>query len=91
MTDKPKRRKAYRGSNQCDCSPFLKAKASCKMFKDLCDIVKMPLMPWQEYPVKDMLTVDKKGSWIRRNKPDSGSTAERQDSFSAYVDIGTPD
>ena len=26
----------------------------------------MPLLPWQEYVLKDMLTVDKKGNWVRK-------------------------
>ena len=26
----------------------------------------MPLLPWQEHVLKDMLTVDKKGNWIRK-------------------------
>jgi phage terminase large subunit-like protein len=34
--------------------------------KDLCEIIGMPLLPWQEYVLKDMLTVDKKGSWVRK-------------------------
>ena len=34
--------------------------------KDLCEIIKMPLLPWQEHVLKDMLTVDKTGNWIRK-------------------------
>jgi phage terminase large subunit-like protein len=34
--------------------------------KDLCEIIKMPLLPWQEYVLKDMLTIDKNGSWVRK-------------------------
>ena len=26
----------------------------------------MPLLPWQEYVLKDMLTVDRKGMWVRK-------------------------
>ncbi len=26
----------------------------------------MPLLPWQEYVLKDMLTVDKSGNWVRK-------------------------
>ena len=26
----------------------------------------MPLLPWQEYVLKDMLTIDKKGNWVRK-------------------------
>jgi phage terminase large subunit-like protein len=34
--------------------------------KDLCEIIQMPLLPWQEYVLKDMLTIDKAGNWQRR-------------------------
>ena len=34
--------------------------------KQLCEIIGMPLLPWQEHVLKDMLTVDKKGNWIRK-------------------------
>jgi phage terminase large subunit-like protein len=33
---------------------------------DLAEIIKMPLLPWQEYCLKDMLTVSKDGNWIRK-------------------------
>jgi phage terminase large subunit-like protein len=34
--------------------------------KDLCEIINMPLLPWQEHVLKDMLTVDKQGHFIRK-------------------------
>jgi len=34
--------------------------------KDLCEIIKIPLLPWQEHVLKDMLTVSKTGMWIRK-------------------------
>ena len=34
--------------------------------KQLCEIIKMPLLPWQEHVLKDMLTVDKTGAWVRK-------------------------
>jgi len=34
--------------------------------KQLCEIIQMPLLPWQEYVLKDMLIVDKTGAWIRK-------------------------
>lgn len=34
--------------------------------KDLCEIIGIPLLPWQEHVLKDMLTVDKSGNWIRK-------------------------
>lgn len=33
---------------------------------ELAEKIKMPLLPWQEYVLKDMLTVDKKGMWVRK-------------------------
>jgi phage terminase large subunit-like protein len=44
----------------------LKGKNKIEDVKQLCDIIKMPLLPWQEYVLKDMLTVDTKGKWIRK-------------------------
>jgi len=33
---------------------------------DLCEIIKMPLLPWQEYVLKDMLTINPQGFWVRK-------------------------
>jgi len=44
----------------------LKGKNKIEDVKQLCEIIKMPLLPWQEYVLKDMLTVDTKGKWIRK-------------------------
>jgi phage terminase large subunit-like protein len=43
----------------------LKGKSKLQDVLDLCEIIKMPLLPWQEYVLKDMLTVDKDDKWIR--------------------------
>ena len=67
MTDSPKRKKALRGATKPRVhSPLLKGESKLQDVKDLCEIVKMPLLPWQEFVLKDMLTVDKKGLWIRK-------------------------
>ena len=67
MTESPKRKKALRGATKPRVhSPLLKGESKLQDVKDLCDIVKMPLLPWQEFVLKDMLTVDKKGLWIRK-------------------------
>jgi phage terminase large subunit-like protein len=67
MTNKPKRSQKLRGATKPRLStPQLKGKNKLQDVKDLCEIVKMPLLPWQEYVLKDMLTVDKKGNWIRK-------------------------
>lgn len=34
--------------------------------KEIAEMLKEPLLPWQEYVLKDMLTVDKQGNWKRR-------------------------
>jgi len=67
MTDKPKKKQALRGATKPRLqSPPLKGKNKIEDVKQLCEIIKMPLLPWQEYVLKDMLTVDAKGKWIRK-------------------------
>jgi len=44
----------------------LKGETKLQDVKDLCEIIKMPLLPWQEHVLKDMLTVDKSGNWVRK-------------------------
>jgi phage terminase large subunit-like protein len=44
----------------------LKGTSKLQDVKDLCEIIQMPLLPWQEYVLKDMLTVDKTGNWVRK-------------------------
>ena len=67
MTTKPKSVRAVRGATKPRLhSPLLKGENKLQDIKDLCDIVKTPLLPWQEFILKDMLTVDKKGLWIRK-------------------------
>ena len=61
------RKHALRGAIKARLhSPLLKGENKLQDVKDLCAIVKMDLMPWQEFVLKDMLTVDKKGNWIRK-------------------------
>ena len=67
MTTKPKSVRALRGATKPRLhSPLLKGENKLQDIKDLCEIVKTPLLPWQEFILKDMLTVDKKGLWIRK-------------------------
>jgi phage terminase large subunit-like protein len=67
MTDKPKKKQALRGATKPRLqSPPLKGKNKIEDVKQLCEIIKMPLLPWQEHVLKDMLTVDTKGKWIRK-------------------------
>jgi phage terminase large subunit-like protein len=67
MTDKPKKKLPLRGATKPRLSSVpLKGKNKIEDVKQLCEIIKMPLLPWQEYVLKDMLTVDTKGKWIRK-------------------------
>ena len=91
MTDKPKKVKALRGATKPRLhSPLLKGSNKLQDVKDLCDIVKIPLLPWQEFVLKDILTVDKKGMWIRKTNLILSQT-EWKDPLSAYADTGAPD
>ena len=63
----PKQSKALRGATKPRLSAIpLKGKSKLDDVKQLCEIIGMPLLPWQEYVLKDMLTVDKKDMWIRK-------------------------
>ena len=67
MSDKPKRKQPLRGATKPRIhSPFIKGENKLQDVKDLCEIVKIPLLPWQELVLKDILTTDKKGLWIRK-------------------------
>jgi phage terminase large subunit-like protein len=67
MTDKPKKKQPLRGATKPRLQSVpLKGKSKIDDVKQLCEIIKMPLLPWQEYVLKDMLTVDIKGKWIRK-------------------------
>ena len=67
MTDKPKKKLVLRGATKPRLQSVpLKGKNKIDDVKQLCEIIKMPLLPWQEHVLKDMLTVDAKGKWIRK-------------------------
>ena len=44
----------------------LKGKNKLEDVKQLCEIIQMPLLPWQEHVLKDMLTVSASGEWVRK-------------------------
>jgi phage terminase large subunit-like protein len=68
MTTKPKKSKALRGATKPRLhSPLLKGENKLQDVKDLCKIMGEELLPFQEFVLKDMLTVDKKGMWIRKS------------------------
>jgi phage terminase large subunit-like protein len=67
MTTQPKKKQALRGATKPRLQSVpLKGKSKIDDVKQLCEIIKIPLLPWQEYVLKDMLTVDAKGKWIRK-------------------------
>jgi phage terminase large subunit-like protein len=67
MTDKPKKKQPLRGATKPRLQSVpIKGKSKIDDVKQLCEIIKIPLLPWQEYVLKDMLTVDTKGKWIRK-------------------------
>jgi phage terminase large subunit-like protein len=47
-------------------SPYVKGKSLVQDVIDLCEILEMPLLPWQKFVLTDMLRVDRKGQFIRR-------------------------
>jgi len=67
MTTKAKKSKRLLGATKPRLhSPFLTGKNKLQDVKDLCTVVGIDLLPWQEYVLKDMLTIDKAGLWIRK-------------------------
>jgi hypothetical protein len=60
MTTKPKKSKALRGATKPRLhSPLLKGQSKLQDVKDIAAIIGEELLPWQEFVLKDMLTVDK--------------------------------
>ena len=68
MTNKPKRKQPLRGATEARVhSPLLKGASRYKEIVDMVDRLKMDkLMPYQEWVLKDMMSVDKKGLYRRR-------------------------
>jgi phage terminase large subunit-like protein len=68
MTTKPRKPKALRGATKPRLhSPLLKGENKLQDVKDIAAIIGEELLPWQEFVLKDMLTVDKQGAWIRKS------------------------
>ena len=69
MSDKPKRSKSLRGATKPRISsPLLKEKTGKGLeIKELADRIKVPLLPWQEYVLNDMMKIDKSGNFIRKS------------------------
>jgi len=68
MTDKPKKKLPLRGATQPRVhSPLLKGASRYKEILDMIDCLKMDkLMPYQEFVLKDMMSVDKKNNYRRK-------------------------
>jgi phage terminase large subunit-like protein len=68
MTDKPKKKLPLRGATQPRVhSPLLKGGSRYKEILDMIDRLKMDkLMPYQEFVLKDMMSVDKKNNYRRK-------------------------
>jgi phage terminase large subunit-like protein len=68
MTDKPKKTQPLRGATEPRVhSPLLKGKSRYKEILDMVDRLKMDkLMPYQEFVLKDMMSVNAKGSYRRK-------------------------
>ena len=68
MTDKSKRVQPLRGATEPRVhSPLLKGKSRYKEILDMIDRLKMDkLMPYQEFVLKDMMSVDKKNNYRRK-------------------------
>lgn len=68
MTDKPKKTQPLRGATKPRVhSPLLTGKSRYKEILDMIDRLKMDkLMPYQEFVLKDMMSVDKKNNYRRK-------------------------
>ena len=68
MTKSPAKSKKLRGATKPRVhSPLLKGESKLDDVKDIAKIIGEELLPWQEFVLKDMLTVDKKGMWVRKS------------------------
>jgi len=68
MTTKPRKSKVLRGATKPRLhSPLLKGENKLQDVLDIAEIIGEKLLPWQEFVLKDMLTVDKKGMWIKKS------------------------
>jgi phage terminase large subunit-like protein len=47
-------------------TPYLKGKSRGNEIKDLADLLELPLLPWQEFVLNDICTVDDAGMFVRK-------------------------
>ena len=61
------RKPALRGATEPRLhSPYLKGKSKVDDVIELAKMISMPLLPWQEFVLRDVLRVNAKGEWIRK-------------------------
>jgi phage terminase large subunit-like protein len=48
-------------------TPLLKSKNRIDEVKQIAELIEMPLLPWQEFVLKDMTSIDKDNNWIRKS------------------------
>jgi phage terminase large subunit-like protein len=62
-----KKKQALRGATEPRLhSAYLKGASKVDDVIELANLIQLPLLPWQEFVLRDMLRVDKKGMWIRK-------------------------
>jgi phage terminase large subunit-like protein len=62
-----KKKQTLRGATEPRLhSPYLKGKTLVQDVIDLCEIVQIPLLPWQKFILTDMLRIDAKGNFQRK-------------------------
>ena len=67
MTTKPRKSKALRGALKPRLhSPWLKGESKGAQVAELAERIGQPLLEWQKLILDDMLTMDKKGMYIRK-------------------------
>jgi phage terminase large subunit-like protein len=67
MTTKPRKSKALRGALKPRLhSPWLKGESKGSQVAELAERIGQPLLEWQKLILDDMLTMDKKGMFIRK-------------------------
>lgn len=68
MTEPTKRKQKLRGATQPRLhNAYLKGKSLVADVEELANMIGQPLLPWQKFVAKDMLSVDKKDQFIRKS------------------------
>jgi phage terminase large subunit-like protein len=68
MTNKTKTKQRLRGATEPRVhSPYLKGKSLSKDVEDIAEMIGQPLLPWQKFIAKDMLTINTKNEFQRKS------------------------